>query len=396
MFADRYLQRNMVYPSFIDSEPESDLKTVVVIPCFREPEIQETLNSLFSCIAGAHSVEVIVVVNQPEDAEDWIGEINQQTLSDLQEWGKINNKPGFSLHLIGPLLFMRKHAGAGMARKVGMDEAVRRFVQCNQPHGLIVSLDADTLVSPNYFIEIEKAFADHTHWVGATIAFKHRVDSLSMTEKQLEGIDLYERYMHYYKQAVAYTGHPSALFTIGSAFCCRVDAYVKQGGMNRRQAGEDFYFLHKLSQLGVVGEINSACVYPLARLSDRVPFGTGPILQRWLHGEEDLSETWNFRAFIDLKELFDCLEDLYGISTEKLTGLLEILAEPMQKFLSEINFTELLNEVNANAGSPEAFRKRFFHMFDAFRILKYVHFSHQIYYSKQPVEQVEKMLSEAL
>ena len=55
----------------------------------------------------------------------------------------------------------------------------------------------------------------------------------------------------------------------------RAWAYVKQGGMNRRQAGEDFYFLQKISWLGPMTELANVIVHPSPRLSDRVPFGTG-------------------------------------------------------------------------------------------------------------------------
>ena len=35
----------------------------------------------------------------------------------------------------------------------------------------------------------------------------------------------------------------------------RADAYLRQGGMNRRKAGEDFYFLNKFMVLGGYGEM---------------------------------------------------------------------------------------------------------------------------------------------
>ena len=98
--------------------------------------------------------------------------------------------------------------------------------------------------------------------------------------KQRLGIQLYEDYLHYYKKALDYAGFPDSIYTIGSAFAVRADAYVKQGGMNRRQAGEDFYFLNKLTKLGKITEINDAYVYPSARVSDRVPFGTGAAMNK--------------------------------------------------------------------------------------------------------------------
>ena len=53
---------------------------------------------------------------------------------------------------------MRPIAKAGTARKAGMDEAVRRYNLLGKPQGIIVSLDADTLVDENYLVEIENYF----------------------------------------------------------------------------------------------------------------------------------------------------------------------------------------------------------------------------------------------
>jgi len=42
-------------------------------------------------------------------------------------------------------------------------------------------------------------------------------------------------------------------------------------------------------------------------------------------------------------------------------------------------------EINANCAGEKTFRKKFFHWFDAFRIVKYMHFVHNDYYKKYPV-----------
>jgi len=52
---------------------------------------------------------------------------------------------------------------------------------------------------------------------------------------------------------------------------CTVDSYIAVRGMNRREAGEDFYFLNKLAKLGDIGQIHATTVYPSARPSRRVP-----------------------------------------------------------------------------------------------------------------------------
>ena len=60
----------------------------------------------------------------------------------------------------------------------------------------------------------------------------------------------------------------------------RPEAYMKQGGMNRRKAGEDFYFLNKIMSLGGFGECAETTIYPSPRTSKRVPFGTGQAVLR--------------------------------------------------------------------------------------------------------------------
>lgn len=85
----------------------------------------------------------------------------------------------------------------------------------------------------------------------------------------------YELYLRYYRLALEYTGHPHAYHCIGSAFAVRTLDYVAQGGMNKRQAGEDFYFLQKLIATGRYATLQSTQVYPSPRFSGRTPFGTG-------------------------------------------------------------------------------------------------------------------------
>jgi hypothetical protein len=55
--------------------------------------------------------------------------------------------------------------------------------------------------------------------------------------------------------------------------------------MNKRAAGEDFYFLNKLAKVGRIDYIRETCVHPSARVSTRVPFGTGKRIERFLAGD---------------------------------------------------------------------------------------------------------------
>jgi glycosyltransferase involved in cell wall biosynthesis len=383
MFANNYLKKNTVR-SLIPEIPDRNMGISVVIPCYREPEIIQTLQSLFLCRLPDSGVEVIVLINHSEISPEAVKLQNRHTKDEVEEWILKNPKSGLRFFAVGPVELRKKWAGAGLARKSGMDEAIRRFNLYNKPNGIIVSLDADTLVEENYLVEIENYFKQNPDQVGATITFSHQTEGLE--KKHLEGIQLYEKYMDYYKKALEFAGYPYPMFTVGSAFAVKAVAYVKRGGMNRRQAGEDFYFLQNLVQIGPVGEITGTTVHPSARLSDRVPFGTGPVLQKWMRGEEDLTKTYNFQAFNDLKRFFDVANVLFKISEKDYEELRIKLPPSVGIFLQEDNFWLEINDLNKNCSTLPAFQKRFFQKFNAFKILKFLNFSHEKYYQKADLE----------
>lgn len=383
MFADKYLQKQNKL-ALIEKSPDSDLGIVVLIPCFREPHILLTLQSLLQCNLPLQKVEIIVLINHSEIASNEIKNYNRQTKKEIDNWIVSNNIGNFSFFAIGPVELPKKWAGVGLARKSGMDEALRRFNMINKPDGIIVSLDADTLVSPNYLVEIEKHFIRYPKNVGATISFQHQTGGLE--EKQLQGILLYEKYLLYYKNALRFIGYPNPMFTVGSAFTVTAESYVKRGGMTRRKAGEDFYFLQTLAQLGNVGEITTASVFPSARLSNRIPFGTGPALAKWMNNEIDLTKTYNFQAFIDLKCFFDIRSKLYQENEVGYKKHLSFLPESLSDFLTYDNFWIELDDLNRNCSTTESFQSRFFQKFNAFKILKYLNFSHEKYYEKADLE----------
>lgn len=393
MFADRYIEKNIVYPAFIEAEADPSLAMIVVIPCLNEPEIARTLESLWTCEPVNSMTEVIVTVNDSEDSSSAVKRFNEDTYQNLLDWKKNNDRQNLVFHPIYAPSVHAKHAGAGMARKIGMDEAIRRFNAVSRPEGVIVSLDADCLVSPNYLRRIEKVFLQNKSCFAVTINFRHRMEETNDPKQRL-GIQLYEDYLHYYKQALEYAGFPNSIYTIGSAFAVRAEAYVKQGGMNRRQAGEDFYFLQKLTKLGTIDEINDACVYPSARVSDRVPFGTGAAITKWMNDSEDLAVTYNFKAFLDLKELMERVDILFRVSTENCNNFISSMPKPVQEYLQTLGFAEKVAEINGNSSSLPSFRKRFFQFFDAFIILRFLNMAHQQHYLKQDLSEAIRQLKE--
>ena len=80
----------------------------------------------------------------------------------------------------------------------------------------------------------------------ASIYYEHPVAGLAFSENLYEGIANYELHLRYYVWALRSIKFPYAFQTVGSSMLCRASSYVRYGGMNRRKAGEDFYFLQKI------------------------------------------------------------------------------------------------------------------------------------------------------
>lgn len=211
--------------------------------------------SLSKCDRPHCDVEVIVVINQSEKTPDEIKEINQRTYQQAKKWAQENRQSHLRFHILLMDDLPVKHAGVGLARKIGMDEACYRFHKAKNPKGIIVCFDADSRCETNYLVEIENYFLNNPKAQACGIHFEHPLSGCDFHENIYEAITLYELHLRYYVNAQRWAGFPHAWQTIGSSMVVRCDAYQKQGGMNRRQAGEDFYFLHKFIPLGNFGEI---------------------------------------------------------------------------------------------------------------------------------------------
>ncbi len=370
-----YFQRFGFCPQQIAEPPQPNLGLVVVIPVFNEPNALAAVEALWRAERPQGAVEVIVVVNSGEEADTEVRERNARTLAEISLWSREDCDRYFRVHLLHFPNLPQKHAGVGLARKIGMDEALLRLDTVNRLDGVIACSDADSSCDANYLVEVERFFATHSRSPGCSIYFEHPLEG-SEDRKIYDAIALYELHLRYYVQALRVAGFPHAFHTIGSSMAVRADAYMKQGGMNRRQAGEDFYFLHKIIPLGHFGEINTTRVIPSPRASDRVPFGTGRAVRDYL--ATGRFETYPFKAFCDLRELF-------GRIREKTLDSNAIAIPPLREFLEQQLFNEALTEIRENTSTPEAFCKRFFRWFDGFRAMKYIHHARDTAYGPSEV-----------
>ncbi|HOP04140.1 MAG TPA: glycosyltransferase family A protein [Tenuifilaceae bacterium] len=391
-----YFKRNQQFKPSVAEAPNINLGISVVIPSYNEPSLWRSLQSLASCEKPSCSVEVLVVVNYPENSAE---EIVTNALECIEIVQKANAKFGGEYFSFFPLMAFnlpKKHAGVGLARQRGMDEAAWRFQQSNANNKIIACFDADATCSSNYLVELEKLWKKFPETEACSIRYEHPVEGNDFDERIYFGIAQYELHLRYYVQASRFVGHPFSFHTIGSSMACSAEAYLRYGGMNRHKAGEDFYFLQKIIPHGKFRELNSCCVYPSPRPSYRVPFGTGRAMTKYLENNDENYLTYNFDSWLILKPFFQHAPNLYNASKVSLESFMQEQHESLRTFLQSNNFVKAVEEVQANTSNPEAFKKRFFQWFDAFMLLKFMNFANENYYVRKPILSEAKRLAQSI
>ena len=385
-FASTYLIERTLFPENIKEAPDRETGIIIVVPAFNEPGINKLFDSLVLCEVPECKVEVIIVINAPENASFESIANNKKTLINIESWKKENYNCFFRL-----FAFIIEHPsvtgwGVGLARKTGMDEALRRFGSINKPDGVILNLDADCIVEKNYLRAVYSGLLIKSDRAGCSIYFEHPVSGSNYPESIYKYITYYELHLRYYLQGLAYSGFPYAFHTVGSAMAVKALAYVKAGGMNRRQAGEDFYFIQKLVPAGGFFSLNSTTVYPSPRASSRVPFGTGVSIGKLNAGNNSTFLTYNLLAFKELRVFFGFTDVFFECKHEKLHTLFIMIPEGLRQFLGEKEWIEKMMEIKNNTSGIVSFKKRFFGWFNMFRIVKYLNNVHVEFFDKKPVD----------
>ena len=362
---------------------DKNLGIIVTIPCYNEPDIWQTLNSLIDCTMPHCHVEIIIVVNHSEIADNNIKLFNQKTFEQLCEYSSAKSTEKISFLPLMAFDIPHKQAGVGYARKLAMDEAVHRFAQIDNPEGVIVSCDADTIVEKSYFTEIETFYRNNPQCSATNIYFEHPLTG-DLQQGQYQAIAQYELYLRYYVEQLKRIGFPYAFHTVGSCFSVRAKSYCRQGGMNKRQAGEDFYFLQKLFPAENFGEINTTTVYPSSRQSDRVPFGTGTAIAELKQKQQELM-TYSSTSFDILQDFFARSKSLQNATRQEIRDTYESFHSCLKKYVPFTIFEQKIIEIQHNTKTPEQFCKRFFRWFNGLQVYKFLNFSCGNGFPKVPI-----------
>ena len=320
------------------------------------------LPKTLECIARQYykgRIETFVCVNQPQ-SDYSINPLPQRVSNNKKLWQMLEENPWrLSLHPIDRFsnekAWRTASGGVGTARQCCMDEIVAEASGSD----ILISMDADTQFDTGYVSQMVEYLEKRRKTDAVLPQYHHR---LSGSEAQDRAMLRYEIYMRCYLFNLQRIGSPYAFTALGSAICCRIGAYRKCGGFDSRQAGEDFYLLQRLAKCGKISIHPECTVYPSPRLSERVPFGTGPAI-RLLQSGEGNYPIFPPEAFDEIAESYRHIDDFRqkNIST------------PLTDFMDMQAGNSLLWErMRKNYPTPETFARAFHQKADGLRIFQFL------------------------
>jgi hypothetical protein len=276
------------------------MKIHIAIPVMQELEL---LPAALDCIANqldADPFHVYICVNQPEKL--WSEPEKQHICSENQAvLQMLSQENRFSLMVFDYASpgkgWQDKKSGVGHARKVLFDH----IAAYSEGNDVIISLDADTTFGIDYFSAIRKLFRRFPKSAGLMVPYYHRLTDDEIVDR---AILRYEIYMRCYALNLCDIGSPYNFTALGSAMAIPVHALKAVGGITPYSSGEDFYLAQKLRKYGNLLLWLPETVFPSARLSDRVAFGTGPALIKGIRNNWKSYPIYPPEAFEPLKKTF--------------------------------------------------------------------------------------------
>ena len=378
-----------------------NIEQIVVIPAYAEKDlIFATLASIAA--NGNASLEkslILCVINNKATASVDDKDNNTQTLALLnaliskEPFRKFNLADDLhaSLQMIADmplrlgcmdasspgLEISSRVGGVGMARKIGMDMALRLLTNSDGPR-LILSLDADTLVQPDYLSAVRNVFFAGKSQTGI-IAYEHQ---MPLDKIGQAAICCYEIFLRYWVLGLQYAQSPYAFHSIGSTMVTTADHYLTVRGMNRREAGEDFYFLNKLAKTGPIRRIRETVVYPSARISRRVPFGTGAAVHKIVSGAGSEYRLYDPRVFLILKEWIALMRQSFNRTADQILIMAKDINPGLGLFLVSRGFLSVWPKIRDNVKDQKTYDRQFHNWFDGFETLKLVNYLSKEFYPR--------------
>ena len=357
-------KRGITSPWEIDLKPDKKFHQAVVIPAYGEAELlPHTLTSLDKNDALIlKDTLVIVVINNAVHSVESILKNNQTTLNNLKST-QYNYTLGIVDATSSGFELPDKQAGVGLARKIGMDLSLPHL---SSPESLIFCTDADTIVSKNY-IEKVLTYFDANRVQAAVVGFRHLE---SNDKKQEEAIRQYEIYLLTTAEKMRETGSPYGYVAMGSTMVCTVEAYCAVGGMPRKKATEDFYFLQELAKFCGVQTIPEILVQPSSRLISRVYLGTGFRMKQVQDGFDMNTLYYSDKSFHLLSNWLDLGSNAWKIELSLLNKKTSAINPSLTNFLQGEGIEDIWSNLQTNVPSEFHFTEQFHRWFDGLKTIR--------------------------
>ena len=338
----------------------------IVIPSYSEFEfLPDTLESINQNKPELlNQTLVAVVINNANNSPQSVKEDNQLTLQKLNG----NNYPfphavidAASSGLELPL----KHAGVGLARKIGMDLVLPHLLSSKS---LIFCTDADTKVSPDYLSKVKQIFKSQ-NTSAAVIGFDHLQSEDSAIN---DAIGKYENFLKTTAEKMKNAGSPYGYVSMGSTIACTAEAYCAVGGMSRKKATEDFYFLQELTKYCGVHNIPETLVFPSPRPISRVYLGTGYRMEQIQKGFDITNLYYSDDAYRYLSKWLQLGGHAWENSLNDLLKDIKSIHPNLIGFLKIEGIETIWSKIQNNAPSELHFKEQFHRWFDGLKTIRFL------------------------
>ena len=362
---NKYIKtRCITKPWRIHQKYNNKFNYAIVIPSFSENNfLFKTLDSIEKNNPEIlNKTIIIIVVNNSKKTKLNIKNNNYKTLKLLYEANY-----SYSIGIIDATSqgyeLPSKYAGVGLARKIGIDLTIPLL---KNEHSLIFSTDADTILSKDYL----KTVIDHfnkNNIEAAVVGFKHqKAENKYLNEEILN----YENFLIETANKIQSAGSPYGYVAMGSTMVCNLKSYIAVGGMPKRKAAEDFYFLQELAKYRSVHNINNILVYPSSRSVSRVHLGTGFRMEQVKRGININNLYFSDEAFKLLSFWIKKGTHSWKKDILDLLSLIEKKNKNLNTFLINEGINNIWLNLQSSSPTQKHFIKQFHRWFDGLKTIR--------------------------
>lgn len=351
---------------------------VVCIPAFNESD-DFLIRLINHCEMLEQKVLLILSINQPENCDDC--PLNTQLHTKATE-GLIWQQGALTLSKQGALGILTidqfshqkqipKKQGVGLARKTACDIAVYLMQSGHIASHHIFSTDADTQLPETYF---DTTLNKNTS--AGTFPFTHKHNQ---NQAITQATQYYEESLNAYVGGLKMAKSPYAYHTIGSCLLIDAKCYCQVRGFPKRSGAEDFYLLNKLNKIKPVVSLSAAALLIESRVSDRVPFGTGPAVEKLIQDKTSLTTLfYPDESYLHLKQWLNYLD----YRSKSLNNHLERFAcenqlsdkekSRIQQLAGDFELDIFLTKLFNNFTKSHHRKREIHNWFDGFKTLKFI------------------------